>query len=303
MLDKGKDAVIAMVSMKLKQFNKPFLLAILIGGLQLPLLIIIFVALGSDCLQQTILSADAPSMMMEYAKLGRPCIEKAFALWLPTDASVADALSYDEPIPVQSYIQMHECKLGGGDGRYLDSINFCSQDFKDRQSNPAIFNEHDGIGCPWNPSTNCAGLADDLQATIDNNQLITLQGGEEAVPKSVITQYPECLAHTASLNGGAKDSPDLKQYLEVDPWLLQTGGHSGKATGNPWGQQLLYFQVCPSSSAVLAMTLGYAGFIELGLTAVVVGTLWALKIVKLKNAEMDIKTWMKEYHKEETKEK
>jgi len=58
-----------MVNAKLRMFNKPFLLAMLIGVFQIGVLVPVFLILSNVCERKSILAVDARSLMFQMAKL------------------------------------------------------------------------------------------------------------------------------------------------------------------------------------------------------------------------------------------
>jgi hypothetical protein len=283
-LEKAKGAVITMVNVKLRQFNKPFLLALLVLSLQLPVLLVVFGYLHNQCITRSLSTPDAATMLMEYVKLGMPCIEKSYT-----------SLKLKTPNPsigqVMDLIRMQECKFGGGEGATLGSMSFCSAADKARHSDTDYFPPDDSVGCPWSPATECEGLGRDLAGLAADGERPSLHDGKPAVPASLVSDYVGCLNHAAESG---------EPYNLAEPACLDEGEYSSNLCGNYVGNQLLYYRECPSTAAVGGATLGYAGIVEFVITCACVGILWMLGVVKVNDREKtNIKDWIKQAYKDE----
>jgi len=237
-----KDVFINFVDFRLKQFNKPFLLAILIGTGQVVLVAVIFVFLMTNCPTQQIVAPDAYQLMdMVYARSSSiHCLELA-----NTRATDGDAAG-----------TIRNCYLPDDEG-----VKWCTWVFKNA-NNAMMEMDHDyNPRCPFSFKAECQAMF--------------------PIPM-------EDVADPSKLNTWIKDMAEGCKLAEITK------------SADPQDIQFLSYRTCPDPMTVLGSALGYSGFIQFGLTVVIVSLLWMCGIVNTKDSAM--MTWMKKYVQEFGKE-
>jgi len=312
-MEKGKDFAVNLVNSRLRVFNRPFLLASLISAFQLSLLAVIFLLLKENCEKKQIVAYNAADMMLaiaerEVLKRSRICFERAVSLSKHSEpqyqSDAGRALSDDTRpwiVPTSELSQV--CTF-----LPEDNVNFCA----DRDWHginealfsvtlPASVNEPRVGHCPYRPSTGCIDVV--------NEYLRDANGA--SIHKGLETKLYEqgCLWACAYFDAQWKAGLNEFSIADYDKhehcreqhcetlWDGQCRGTEDQRCDSYCadfaGQQVLYYQECPDEATILGVTLGFAGYLEFGLTVFFVGLLWATGIIDTKNSPMT--TWVRNY--------